>query len=751
MSQEIKHSENFTLKQRFLLYSYKFKQYLNYIWHALKNKLSSFFNSFLFYILTFCIALFFLQKGLVHYNIVLAQDQLSGLGFAIAGIIGASIAIIFSFSTFILQSTADLFSTQYLNKFIQDRKEKYIFWALVLLTFSSFLVPMFFHHSVIEILTCVLFIAFLLIYYLYRQLRERINPETTLYKIRNDAFLRLEKVNKDFIKLANIQNKIFGYADESRSLTLAVQYKSNSTWNVAVLENVKYLYEIGLRLLSKNEINSFNLTLKYIRDIYLQHLGLRHGHIMRIPANMWGTYTFEDEGFTTTILEYFESISNRIIQEKRKENIYYLLSLYESLITVAQHLKYADKSMVALGENPILSLILSYYVGLIDKLAQTKERDWLWESIKSLSRVSNLLLNKEYNHFNYNQIAQAIDNSALACVSNKDSESFIKEVVSIYLSQIKIGWDKYSDDNIFWKDLFKNLKKTTLVLSLSGGINLSVSELYIDFHDWQVKLVNAIFDLKDKDKQKEFKNQYITFLKRWSDYLLELARDMGLADKQLGLPIIQSVQTNLRIIYGIKKKFNSDLGRLYATQINIFSWYFSKIEKVDESFLLNLEQIQETLLQEINTNLTEKVFEIKSAIELYIYLIKSHFNKANLGYGYNHPRIVQKLIPLGLILAKHNIKTIGIIKLIEKLNQEYLVLNKEHFELKLKEPNLMGPNEYQLCKEIHDFENDLFSYNSVRMGIQEFLASEINKSIWDKFISQIKYCEGIKYTTKHNF
>jgi hypothetical protein len=34
--------------------------------------------------------------------------------------------------------------------------------------------------------------------------------------------------------------------------------------------------------------------------------------------SFWGTYSFDDEGFTAKILEYLQSVSDRIIQEKRK-------------------------------------------------------------------------------------------------------------------------------------------------------------------------------------------------------------------------------------------------------------------------------------------------------------------------------------------------------------------------------------------------------------------------------------------------
>lgn len=752
MEKEGEKTNTLSFKQKGLLYFFKSKQWLYNHWLKFKHTLVEFSDSIIFYTLIFSVALFLTQRGLIYLGINPAPEELRGLGFAIAGIIGASIAIIFSFSTFILQSTADLFSTQYLNKFIQDKKEKYIFWTLVVLTAVSFLVPIFLQDSVIEILLSILFIAFLLIYSIYKELRKRINPETTLTKIRNDAIKQLEYSHRVLNKHADIQNKIFEYKEANKGLSLAIQYKSNPGWNTVPLENIKYLYEIGLRLLSKNEINSFNLTLRYIHDVYLKHLSLRNGHIIRVPASFWGTYTFEDEGFTTKILEYLESISNRIIQDKRKENIYFLLNIYENLIANLLIFKYADNNIASRDENPILNLVLGYYLGLVSNLVQTKEKDWVWESIKSISKISNTLLGAEYSHFNHNQINQTLDQITIHCLyTNESQEAFLKEVVSISFNQIKIGWDKYKNNEIFWDDLFKTLKKNTIALALAPGINLSVSELYINFHAWLVGVINSIFELEDKDKQAELRDAYIDLLEKWSDFLLDLARDLGLENKQLGLPIIQSVENNLRIIYGVQSKFDLKLDRLYQTQFNILSWYFHKTEKVDESFLFNLEQVQECLLNVIHSNLKDNI-DSEQIIDLYIRLVQQHFDKVSVGYGYNHPRVIEKLIHLGLILTKHNLDITELIKLIDELNKKYLELNKEYFDLKQKKSNLMGPDEYQLCKEIHDLESDVFSYSSgMVMGIKQLLRDEITKDIWDKFIGQIKHCEGVEYKIVRHF
>ena len=107
-------------KKKVTLYLYKSHQYLYAKWFKIKSKLMKFVDSSIFYLICLSIFVLILHKTLVFFNVNISEDHLYGFAFAVTGIVGASIAIIFSFSTFILQSTADLFSTQYLNKFINS-------------------------------------------------------------------------------------------------------------------------------------------------------------------------------------------------------------------------------------------------------------------------------------------------------------------------------------------------------------------------------------------------------------------------------------------------------------------------------------------------------------------------------------------------------------------------------------------------------------------------------------------------------
>ena len=68
---------------------------------------------------------------------------------------------------------------------------------------------------------------------------------------------------------------------------------------------------------------------------------------------------------------------------------------------------------------------------------------------------------------------------------------------------------------------------------------------------------------------------------------------------------------------------------------------------------MNFELVLKILLQGINDNLKHKIFEVEHLINLYIQLIDEFFKKASLGYGYNHPRVIVKLVYLGLFLCKY--------------------------------------------------------------------------------------------------
>ena len=133
------------------------------------------------------------------------------------------------------------------------------------------------------------------------------------------------------------------------------------------------------------------------------------------------------------------------------------MNIYENILANSLNIEYADKTLGGHKGNPLPNLILAYYIGFIEKLLASKENDWIWESIKSVSNVSNFVLQKTDDYFIISQINQIINKISISCLSN-NQETFLKELVNVYFNQIKIAWNRYENNEIFWKDLFKELK-----------------------------------------------------------------------------------------------------------------------------------------------------------------------------------------------------------------------------------------------------------------------------------------------------
>lgn len=517
-------------------------------------------------------------------------------------------------------------------------------------------------------------------------MRKRMHPETTLTVIKDDTIKQLELIKKDFIKSSKSQKKIFQYeSEQQKKMLLEVQYKQNQGRNKGVLNNVKYLYEIGLRLLSKNEIGSFNVVLDYIAEIYLKHLKLKNTFFIKEPIDFLGNTSIDDQNFSTTIFEYLQSISDRLILEKRKENILYLFKTYQSIILYTSTIKYIEIRQIHIDEyNPLLNLAVAYYSNFINKIIASKDADLIRESIQSTSKISNFLLQQTNEHLLYKNIIKILDQLLSSCLNK---EVFLNEITKIYFNWINISRDRYEDDDIFWNDLFEHLEKSILSLALaSSDLSLSSNRIFIFFEERKIKIANISF------KTPELTEKFFKFLKRWSNFLLNFARKIGLNDNKIGLPIIQSIESNLNILHCFDSSdLNVNLNEIYLLQFYVLSWYFEKVDAVENSFLINFEKVRYILLDQIDAACNNKRDFLDEIMKIYISLIKQHFEKCKDAYGYEQPRIIINLVSLGLLLQKYdrNTEVKKVIKEVILLNKAYLKNHEQYLKIKKEGENIL--------------------------------------------------------------
>ena len=262
----------------------------------------------------------------------------------------------------------------------------------------------------------------------------------------------------------------------------------------------------------------------------------------------------------------------------------------------------------------------------------------------------------------------------------------MNEITKIYFIWIGISRNRYENDDIFWNDLFEQLEKSVLSLVLaSNDLSLSSNRIFISFEERKIKIANISF------KTPELREKFLEFLKRWSKFLLNFARKIGLNNK-IGLPIIQSIENNLNILYHFDShNLHVNLQEIYLLQFYILSWYFEKVDTIDNSSLINFKKVMYILLNEIDTACNNKRDCLDEIMKIYISLIKQYFEKCKDAYGYEQPRIIINLVSLGLLLQKYdrNTEVEKVIKEVILLNEAYLKNHEQYFKMKKEGKNIL--------------------------------------------------------------
>ena len=171
-------------------------QYLKYSWvltlwlyRARSRKLISFLKNHFDILLRVGFVLLALAIGLlleIFGGTSFTQDILSNYLVAIGAMSGGAIAIVFTISIFLLQSAADLYSSQYFEVYIHDIKEKIVYVLVTMITILFFgaglyvgslaTVTQIVSSTIVWVSLVLVGVVFALIDWQYKTVRQKINP-----------------------------------------------------------------------------------------------------------------------------------------------------------------------------------------------------------------------------------------------------------------------------------------------------------------------------------------------------------------------------------------------------------------------------------------------------------------------------------------------------------------------------------------------------------------------------------------------
>ena len=132
----------------------------------------------------------------------------------VGAMIGATIAIVFTISIFLLQGTADIYSSGFLDMYVHDWKEKFIYFAVILITIGLFGAGLYAGSlsSMSSIAASFLVvgslvsiaIAFALIDWQYKLVRQKVTPTATIAFLEKERARFLRRLERDAGRLAGI-------------------------------------------------------------------------------------------------------------------------------------------------------------------------------------------------------------------------------------------------------------------------------------------------------------------------------------------------------------------------------------------------------------------------------------------------------------------------------------------------------------------------------------------------------------------
>jgi len=554
----------------------------------------------------------------------ISDDDLLKLAFTVAGIIGTLIAIIFSFSAFILKTTSVLLSPEYSRVLAQESKGKNIFWVLVSLSLASCFIP-FIPESIPFIpksfllalgtpapLLIILLAAFFAVFEMYAELRSHLVLQDVLGKIKKSIFKEMGCQFKILAKSFHSDNKDLG----EEKITARFDYG---------MSHIDSLHEVAIAFSEKNEPRNCNLILDCIRDFWSKLLDLEEryfGNGKKEGRQVAPPYSTK---FLSNICACLSSMGDYFIKERKRDSIFCLFKIY------GHALPRTLKSNEYIGHEYFYIIFIDYQ-NFVKRLILTEEVSWGSTAIWSYNNLFNDVLRLRTSTRPYKSTVLLLS-SKLSYIAEKISDSdsefqnhYLTALAEGYLNRIKLFWN-FNPSDIFWAvplNEFNELKKC--LLSPKTGVNyIILREAFIKFHGWQNKTLSPILMAGPENQEEKFFSA-VFLLNELGNVYKEISSQQGLSTEQ-GLLSIKSINVNLSLIHKTKQK-RENLHDTYKDHLNALDFYFHEDAGESEVRLKNMNLALKGLQKAIRYNLKHEFYDVHHLIVQYVKLEEKFFERA---------------------------------------------------------------------------------------------------------------------------
>jgi len=622
---------------------------------------------------SFIIAALITGWTVTHFGgITFTQDVLSNYLVAAGAMTGGTIAIVFTISFFLLQNTANLYSSQYLEVFIHDWKEKLVYFIVILITIALLgsglyvggisSIPETISSSVIFISLILISIVFALIDWQYKNVRLKLNPSNAVNFLEKEGKRFLKRVRYDAQKIAGIIQAKDDTVSEGMALAAAYN-RVLQPFIVNLDRQLENLVEIAMKLGDQQEIGTTKRAFTSVHNILVEFFEARKTSSLVLPSGIaFLAVESDSQKFLSHNFERLNKAGEKFIREGKDELATYIIDVYRALANKAQEINFVSQR----NENPILDLIVGYLNFYIDNGKRAKNLEVVFQGAQVLGDVAVIAANRGLS-----TTLHGIQNKLMDVAVYGLSQRQMIVVDHCSVTFLRIIAAIFASTRIYRRVHFDNALKN--IADISNHINtliragllpndiatrFSLSKGYDEFYTVLASIMNQYNRLTDEQEKGRFRSDLIEFFRELNMSLRLLSEKVKSCDTVLTDSIgrlLFNVNSLIVDLIG-NEDFKDDVAELknrLGWNTHLPSWFAHHAEAFDSGsnpFNTLSDSVAKTGILSAEKLKDKKL--VIDAIHSLGSMTDHALDKSTRGYGYDEPRILKKACYLGILALK---------------------------------------------------------------------------------------------------
>ena len=601
------------------------------------------------------------------------QDILSNYLVAIGAMSGGAIAIVFTISIFLLQSAADLYSSQYFEVYIHDIKEKIVYVLVTMITISFFgaglyvgsltTVTQAVSSTIVWASLVLVGMVFALIDWQYKTVRQKINPSKAIEFLEKQGVRYLDRVQSDAKRIA----KIIVLRDKkvTENEALAKTYNQLLQPYISNLDRqLENLIEISAKLADKQEIATVSRGLAAFHNVLGKFLEVRKTSSVAIPSSTaFLAIESDSQKFIFSNFDRLNKIGEKFIKEGKDENATYILRIYDSLAKKAKAIEYLGSR----GESPILETLIGCLEAYIELGMRHKNLEVVFQGAEKLGNVA-----MDVAEIGLQPALKGIQDKLLkiaiygitekqTVIVDKCNDVYLKIIGAVFSNRKMIASHQFDDSLKHMATIaqYVFMARSAGVLSNDFGSSFAMTRAYDNLYSLIVGIINYYPNLTD-DREKD---RYRSDISKFFEDLYMSLRRMSESIKNCDNLLVESIgrlmyNVNSLMFYLIENPEFADekenLLKWLGWNIHLPTWFAHHTDKFDagsNNFRSLTENVTKTGILAFEKLKDKRL--VKSAIDALGSLTEHALNKNTDSYGYDEPRILEKACYLGILALKN--------------------------------------------------------------------------------------------------